>query len=179
MAGMEVIARLQDRKLGASTMRDHVGMQLHRGDGSEIAVEVAGEHDAAPVLFCHGLADSRLSAYWFAQAAAELGLRVIAPDRPATGGTDPRRLSRLADWAADATLVLDALRAESAALRGISAGGPFAAACAASIPGRVTSLTLVSPLGAPRWPARGMAPGQRLCLTLWTAPRRRPCWGQP
>ena len=176
---MEVIARLQDRKLGASTMRDHVGMQLHRGDGSEIAVEVAGEHDAAPVLFCHGLADSRLSAYWFAQAAAELGLRVIAPDRPATGGTDPRRLSRLADWAADATLVLDALRAESAALRGISAGGPFAAACAASIPGRVTSLTLVSPLGAPGWPARGMAPGQRLCLTLWTAPRRRPCWGQP
>jgi pimeloyl-ACP methyl ester carboxylesterase len=177
---MEVIARLQDRKLCASAMRDHAGMEVRRGDGSVIAVEVAGEHDAAPVLFCHGLADSRLSACWFARAAAELGLRVIAPARPGTGGTDPRRLSRLADWVADAALVLDALRAGSAALLGISAGGPFAAACAAAIPGRVTSLTLVSPLGPPGWPTRGMAPGERLSLAL---ARRAPAfsgwsWGR-
>ncbi len=166
MVDVQVIARLQDRKLCASTMRDHVGMEVRRGDGSVIAVEVAGGRDAAPVLLCHGLADSRLSACWFAQAAAELGLRVIAPDRPGTGGTDPRRLSRLADWAEDAALVLDALRADAAALLGVSAGGPFAAACAAQIPGRVTSLTLVSPLGAPGWPTRGMAPGERLSLAL-------------
>ena len=163
---MEVIARLQDRRLCASTMRDHVGMELRRRDGSVIAVEVVGEQDGAPVLFCHGLADSRLSAYWFRQAAAELGLRVIAPDRPGTGGTDPRRLSRLADWVEDATLVLDALRVESAALLGISAGGPFAAACAAGIPGRVRNLTLVSPLGLPGWPTPGMAPGERFSLAL-------------
>src|SRR5258708_14248939 len=143
MAGMEVIARLQDRKLGASTMRDHVGMQLHRGDGSEIAVEVAGEHDAAPVLFCHGLADSRLSAYWFAQAAAELGLRVIAPDRPATGGTHPRRLSRLPALAGGATPGPDPLPAQSAALVGISAGAALPAACAASSSRRGTRLTPV------------------------------------
>jgi pimeloyl-ACP methyl ester carboxylesterase len=73
----------------------------------------------------------------------------MAPDRPGVGGTDPRRLGRLADWVEDAALVLDGLRAESAALLGISAGGPFAAACAARIPGRVRSLTLVCPLGPP------------------------------
>jgi pimeloyl-ACP methyl ester carboxylesterase len=113
-----------------------------------------------------GLADSRLSAHLFAPAARELGLRVVAPDRPGTGGTDPRRLRRLADWAEDAALVLDALGADSAALLGVSAGGPFAAACAARVAGRVRSLTLVCPLGPPGWPTRGMAPGERLSLGI-------------
>ena len=85
---------------------------MSRGDGSVIAVEVAGEQGGRPVLFCHGLADSRLSARLFAPVAGELGLRLVAPDRPGTGGTDPRQLSQLADWVEDAALVLDALRVE-------------------------------------------------------------------
>src|SRR5260221_3482061 len=149
-------------------------MELSRGDGSVIAVEVAGEQGAAPVLLCHGLADSRLSARLFMQAAPELGLRIVAPDRPGVGGTDPRRLRRLADGVGDAALVLDGLRAGPAALLGISAGGPFAAACAAAIPGRVRSLTLISPLGPPGWPTSGMAPGQRLSLGV---ARHAPAFG--
>jgi pimeloyl-ACP methyl ester carboxylesterase len=139
-----------------------------------IAVEVVGEPAAAPVLFCHGLADSRLSARLFAPVAGELGLRIVAPDRPGTGGTDPRRLGRLVDWVQDAALVLDATAAGPAALLGVSGGGPFAAACAAAIPGRVRSLTLVSALGLPGWPTRGMAPGERLSLEI---ARRAPAFG--
>jgi pimeloyl-ACP methyl ester carboxylesterase len=149
-------------------------MEVSRGDGSVIAVEVAGELGATPVLFCHGLADSRLSARLFTPAARELGLRLVAPDRPGIGGTDPRRLPRLADWADDAALVLDAVGAGPAALLGVSAGGPFAAACAARLGGRVRSLTLVSSLGAPGWPAAGMAPGQRLALRV---ARQGPAFG--
>jgi pimeloyl-ACP methyl ester carboxylesterase len=149
-------------------------MELRRCDGSVIAVEVVGEQNSMPVLFCHGLADSRLSVYWFGQAAAELGLRLVAADRPGTGGSDPRRLSQLADWVEDAALILDALRVEDAALFGVSAGAPFAAACAAMMPGRVRSLTLVSPLGPPEWPTDGMASGQRRSLAL---ARRAPAFG--
>jgi len=71
-------------------------MEVRRGDGSVIAVEVAGDKRGAPVLLCHGLADSRLLAHLFSQAALELGLRIMALDRPGVGGTDPRRLGRLA-----------------------------------------------------------------------------------
>jgi pimeloyl-ACP methyl ester carboxylesterase len=149
-------------------------MEVRRRDGSVIAVEVVGEPDAAPVLFCHGLADSRLSARQFTQAAGELGLRIVAPDRPGTGGTDPRRLQRLVDWVDDAALVLDATAAGPAAVLGVSGGGPFAAACAAALPGRVRSLTLVSSLGAPGWPTLGMAAGERLSLE---AARRAPAFG--
>ena len=149
-------------------------MEVSRGDGSVIAVGVVGEPDAVPVLLCHGLADSRLSAHPLAQTARELGLRVMAPDRPGTGRTDPRRLHRVADWAQDAALVLDRLQVDSAALLGISAGGPFAAACAAALPGRVRSLTLISPLGPPGWPTHGMAPGERMSLEI---SRRAPAFG--
>jgi hypothetical protein len=41
-------------------------MQVRRGDGSVSAVEVAGAPGGAPVLLCHVLADSRLSAGLFA-----------------------------------------------------------------------------------------------------------------
>ena len=137
---------------------------MSRGDGSMIAVEVAGEPGGHPVLFCHGLADSRLSVHLFAPAARKLGLRLVAPDRPGIGGTDPRRLGRLADWVEDAALVLDALDGGPAEVLGVSAGGSFAAACAARLPGRVRTLTLVSALGLPGWPTGGMAFGQRLAL---------------
>src|SRR5262249_60561891 len=106
-------------------------MELRRDDGSVIALEVVGEPDATPVLFCHGLADSRLSVHWFRQAAADLGLRVIAPDRPGIGGSDPRRLIRVADWVEDGTLGLDGLRAGSGGLRGMSARGAGGAGGAA------------------------------------------------
>ena len=149
-------------------------MEVSRGDGSVIAVEVAGEPDAVPVLLCHGLADSRLSAHPLTQTARELGLRVMAPDRPGTGCTDPRRLHRVADWAQDAELVLDRLQVDSAALLGISAGGPFAAACAVALPGRVRSLTLISPLGQPEWPTHGMAAGERMSLGI---SRHAPAFG--
>jgi pimeloyl-ACP methyl ester carboxylesterase len=149
-------------------------MEVRRPDGSVIACEVAGEEGARPLLLCHGLADSRLSAHQFAPAARELGWRVVAPDRPGTGRSDPRRLRRLADWVDDAARVLDALGVASAAVVGVSAGGPFAAACAAEIPGRVGSLTLISPLGSPGWPTRGMAPGERLALEV---ARHAPAFG--
>jgi len=149
-------------------------MELRAGDGRAIALEVLGDHDAMPVLLCHGLADSRLAAQSLRQAAQDLGLRVIAPDRPGTGGTDRRWLRQLADWADDAAVVLDALEVDSAALLGVSGGGPFAAACAARIPARVRSLMLVCPLGLAEWPTVGMAQGERLSLALAT---RAPAFG--
>jgi pimeloyl-ACP methyl ester carboxylesterase len=155
-------------------LREHWPVEIRRADGRVIALETVGARAATPVLVCHGLADSRLAARWFQPAADELGLFIIAPDRPGIGGTDRRWLAGLGDWAEDAGLILDALRVDSAALLGVSGGGPFAAACAARMPGRVRSLMLVAALGSPEWPTSGMAPGERLSLAL---ARRSPAFG--
>lgn len=150
-------------------------IEVRRPDGSSIAVDVAGDRKGSPVLLCHGLADSRVSARLLAAAARELGLSIIAPDRPGTGDTDYRRLERLADWVDDARLVLDGCgTATSTAVVGISGGAAFAAACAGTLAERVHALVLISPLGDPAWGTRGMAIGQRLSLAV---ARRAPAFG--
>lgn len=141
-------------------------MELRHKDGRVIALEIVGDRGASPVLLCHGLADSRLAAQPLRTTAQELGLCFITPDRPGIGGTARRRLSQLADWADDAAELLDLLQIDSASVLGVSGGGPFAAACAARLPGRVRSLTLVAPLGEPGWPTSGMAPTERISLLL-------------
>jgi pimeloyl-ACP methyl ester carboxylesterase len=139
---------------------------VQRPDGGTIAVELVGEQDGGAVLLCHGLADSRLLGRLLEPAARELGLLVISPDRPGTGQSDFLPLRQLADWAQDARAVLDELEIASAAMLGISAGGPFAAACAARLPDRVRALLLVSALGEPAWGRQGMASGERLSMAV-------------
>lgn len=141
-------------------------MELRRRDGGVVAVDLLGPPDGAPTLFCHGLADSRRSARRLAPVAEERGLRVIAPDRPGTGGTDLRRLDRVSAWVEDAAEILDALDIPEAQLVGVSGGGAFAAACAALLPSRFRRLVLLAPLGPPEWPTGGMAPWQRRSLAL-------------
>jgi pimeloyl-ACP methyl ester carboxylesterase len=134
---------------------------VQRPAGGTIAVELVGDEHGAALMLCHGLADSRLLGRMLAPAARELGLLVITPDRPGTGGSNFRRLPQLAEWADDARTVLDALGVDSVTALGISAGGPFAAACAARLPDRVRLLLLVSALGKPAWGRQGMAWGER------------------
>src|SRR4051794_1879020 len=57
--------------------------------------------------------------------AAELGLRLAAPDRPGWGATtlDPKR--GIADWPADHAALLDALGEDSAGIVSQSGGTPF------------------------------------------------------
>jgi pimeloyl-ACP methyl ester carboxylesterase len=152
-------------------------MELRLADGRVTTLEVVGDPDATPVLLCHGLADSRLAAEWLRPVARDLGLRLIAPDRPGIGGADRRPLNQLADWTEDAVQILDALRIEQVSVLGVSGGGPFAAACAALIPGRVGKLMLVAPLGKPGWPTDGMAPGERFSLMLATTAPGFGGWG--
>ena len=141
-------------------------MRATRADGSAIAFELFGDRGGAPLVLSHGLSDSRRSARILDATARDLGLLVIAPDRPGVGLSDPRRLDRLVDWGDDAVVVLAALGLDAASVIGISGGGPFAAALAATYPARVRGLVLVSSLGMVEWGTSGMAPGERFSLAL-------------
>lgn len=145
-----------------------------RADGGRVAVELAGDVGGAPLLVCHGLADSRRCVRLLDQAARALGLLVLAPDRPGVGLSDLRLLERVFDWVEDVVVVLDALGLDRTGVLGISGGGPFAAACAAALPERVRGLALVSSLGLAGWGSGGMAAGERFALALAT---RAPSFG--
>lgn len=139
-----------------------------RRDGSAVAVGLAGARSGEPVVVCHGLADSHRCAELFAPTARDLGVLVVAPDRPGVGRSDMHLLERVRDWVRDAVVVVDALALDRVAVLGISGGGPFAAACAAALSDRVRGLGLVGALGPPGWGSDGMAAGERLALGLAT-----------
>jgi pimeloyl-ACP methyl ester carboxylesterase len=71
-------------------------------------------------------------------------VHLVTVDRPGIGGSDvlPRRT--FADWPSDVVELADALRVDRFGVVGLSAGGVYAAACAALIPARLTGVGLVS-----------------------------------
>ena len=124
-------------------------------DGRRLAYTEWGNAGGTPVLYFHGFPGSRL---WCPdeQATLDADVRLILPERPGLGRSDPKVPRTLGEWPADVLELADALGLSTFAVIGVSAGGPYAAACAALIPSRLTEVALVSsgPLSEYNWEAR-------------------------
>ncbi len=107
--------------------------RLHRlrlPGGYRLAVAEWGDPRGWPIVYCHGFPSSRLEAGLAGAAAADLGIRLLAPDRPGYGASDyvPRR--RIGDWATTILAMADLLKCPRFSVLGVSGGGPYALACA-------------------------------------------------
>ena len=113
-------------------------------DGLELCVREWGGDAAGPALIVHhGSPSSRLWCPGTEDDRRALGQRVVTFDRPGFGRSAPRPGRTIADGAANALAIADALGLERFAVCGWSGGGPHALACAAILPERVTrALTL-------------------------------------
>ncbi len=137
-------------------------------DGRLLAYEEYGTATGFPVLSFHGGLSSRLDAAPAHEAAVAKGIRLISPDRPGMGLSTYQHGRRLTDWPADVAQLTDALGIERFAVMGWSAGGPYAAVCAAKMDGRVTAAALLSsavPLDL-YGTARGLSVEDRALLLL-------------
>ena len=137
---------------------DRLKQHIRLSDGRRLTFAEYGDPNGRPVLYCHGWPSSRLEPHAFESAVSSLGLRLIAPDRPGYGLSDPHPKRTLSDCAADVSNLADQLNIERFELLGISGGGPYALACAARIPDRLLSVVLVcslAPLTSPEI-TRGM-----------------------
>ena len=147
-------------------MADAFYVQL--SNGRQIAYQEYGDRDGQPVFFFHGWIGSRLDFGPNDGIAHDLGIRVIAVDRPGCGASDFQRDRRLLDWPDDLSETADALHVGQFAICGHSFGGPYVASCAYKLPERVTSATIVagiSPLSF-KGATRGMPALVRLVLWL-------------
>lgn len=113
-----------------------------------------GDPDGLPMFGLHGTPGSRLMFSVADRAARELGIRLLAPERPGFGISTSHPGRTLASYAADVASFADTLGIDRFAVVGVSGGGPYAAACAALLPDRVTALGLISPVG-PVTPGEG------------------------
>ncbi len=113
-------------------------------DGRQLAYEEYGDPSGFPVLSFHGGMSSRLDAAPAHGAAVARGVRLVSPDRPGIGLSTYQPGRRLIDWPADVQRLTQVLGMERFAVMGWSAGGPYAAVCAARMGGRVTAAALLS-----------------------------------
>ena len=136
-------------------------------DGRALASAEYGDPRGAPILYFHGFPGSRLEVRVGHEGAARLGIRLIAPDRPGFGQSDFAPHRTLLDWPGDVSDLADALGLDRFAVLGVSGGGPYAAACAARIPERLSAVGIVSGL-SPLTPGlmRLMSPLNRAGLAL-------------
>jgi pimeloyl-ACP methyl ester carboxylesterase len=93
-------------------------------DGRQVGYQEYGDREGRPVFFFHGWIGSRLDFGPNDDIARELGMRVIAVDRPGCGSSDFQQDRRLLDWPDDVSEVADALGFEQFAICGHSFGGP-------------------------------------------------------
>ena len=139
-------------------------------DGRQIGFQEYGDREGVPVFFFHGWIGSRLDFAPNDVIARDLGVRVIAVDRPGCGASDFKEDRRLLDWPDDVSELADALGFDKFAVCGHSFGGPYVAACAYQLANRVTSAAIVagiSPLSF-KGATRGIAGVRPPCtLARW------------
>lgn len=166
--------------------QDHV---VRLADGRRLGYSEYGARNGQPIFFFHGFGTTRVICPPDDRPAVDLGLRLIAVDRPGIGLSDPQPGRRLLDWPTDVAELAKRLGIETFSVIGWSGGGPYALACAYALKDRVSAVGLISspaPLtgisesgylrrldrNAVR--AAGRAPWViRLALWHWGRPQRR------
>lgn len=141
--------------------------QVRLRDGRVLGYSTTGPPRGRPVIYMHGAIGSPVRRSPELERAIEsLGLRYVVVDRPGFGASDPDPGRTVASFAADIEQLADALELDRFAVLGVSAGAPYALACAWHMPERVAAAASVSsvPPGLPPHRAAGMSLACRVPL---------------
>jgi pimeloyl-ACP methyl ester carboxylesterase len=139
------VQEVYERVLAGTSVRDRY---VSHGAGGR--VHVLEKDSGPPVVILHGTGDP--AGFFLPLLEALHGIRVMAPDRPGVGLSDPVELPIRGHRAAAVSWLdglLDALGLETTALVGHSGGGVWALWYALARPERVTRLVL---MGVPTLP---------------------------
>jgi pimeloyl-ACP methyl ester carboxylesterase len=119
------------------------------GSGRAVEYYAYGDPGGTPVFALHGTPACGAGFVWADFAARAFGLRVLAPNRPGVGQSDPLLggLKTVAQYADELGQFAAALNIERYALLGYSGGGPYAAAVAATRPDDVIAVAIVAGAG--------------------------------
>ena len=123
-----------------------LNQKIQLPDGRMLAYNEYGASNGKPLFYFHGSPSSRLEAELFLsdETLRQLGVTLIAVDRPGLGLSDFQPNRRLLDWSQDVIALADHLNIECFPILAYSLGGPYAMACAHAIPERLTKVGIVS-----------------------------------
>jgi pimeloyl-ACP methyl ester carboxylesterase len=112
-----------------------------------VGVYEYGDPAGAPVMVFHGTPACGAGFAWAHEPARARRLRLIAPDRPGVGLSSRLTSWTIADYPAQVDALADALGLDQLSVWGYSGGGPYAVACAALLPERVTMTAVAAGMG--------------------------------
>ena len=116
-------------------------------DGRRVAIASYGEPHGRPLFLLHGIPGSRLGMHYVDEPAKERGVRVVCPDRPGAGRSDAYPQRTMPGYADDVSALADAMGFERFAVLGYSGGAPYALACGARLPERVSAVRIMAGAG--------------------------------
>ncbi len=147
-------------------MADHQTLTLK--DMRVLSYAEYGAPTGLPLVGFHGMPGSRYVLKAAEEAACAARVRLIAPERPGYGLSQPHPHGTLLSYTDDVLQLADALGFDRFAVMGVSGGGPYAVACAAQLSQRLTSAAVVSGIGPLSLPhsTQDMQRPNRLMFTL-------------
>jgi pimeloyl-ACP methyl ester carboxylesterase len=113
-------------------------------DNRRLSYADTGAAGDLPIFFFHGNPGCRFLTEADIASARRHGIRLIVPERPGFGWSDFQPDRTLLDWPDDVVALANHLAIDRFGVLGISAGGPYAAACAYKIPQRLTRAVLAA-----------------------------------
>jgi pimeloyl-ACP methyl ester carboxylesterase len=158
---------------------DKTSQTIRLKDGRLLGYAEYGAPQGKPVFFFHGWIGSRLDFRPNDAIAHSLGARVIAIDRPGCGLSDFKPGRTILDWPNDVAELADSLGIDQFAVSGHSFGGPYVAACAYKIPGRLTAAGIVAGIGPLNRPGATSGLPTLPRLALWMAGHAPLLLGKP
>jgi pimeloyl-ACP methyl ester carboxylesterase len=118
------------------------------GGGLAVGLYEYGDRTGRPVMVFHGVPACGAGFAFADEPARNRKLRLIAPDRPGVGLSAPLDGGwTVGSYPAIVTQLADALGVDRFAVWGWSGGGPYAVACAATNPERVTRAAVSASMG--------------------------------
>jgi pimeloyl-ACP methyl ester carboxylesterase len=103
-----------------------------------------GVDDGFPIVSAHGGLACRLDVAAAEPVAVDTGVRLISPDRPGVGLSDPQPGRTILDWAHDVEELLEQIDVDRFAVMGWSMGGQYAAAVGHALRHRVTRVAIIA-----------------------------------
>ncbi len=113
-------------------------------DGRRLGYTEYGDPAGFPLVNCHGGLACRLDVAAADDVARRSSVRLISPDRPGVGLSDPQPGRTVLDWAADVSQLTKHLGVERFSVMGWSMGGPYAVAVGCALQAAVHRVAIIA-----------------------------------